>query len=137
LIVADTDVLIDFLADREPSAGRVALELESRTFCTTAVTRFELLAGARDRTAEGLLRRLLDPLSTLPLDRESADRAAAVRRRLESRGEGIGMADSLIAGIVLVNEGLLLTRNRRHFERVDGLKLATLRLEPPPSPNGR
>jgi len=132
LIVADTDVLIDYLADREPSAGRVAVELESRTFCTTALTRFELLAGARDRTAGALIRRLLDSLPTLPLDREAADQAAAVRRRLEGRGEGIGMADSLIAGIVLANDGLLLTRNRPHFERVDGLKLATLRSDPPP-----
>jgi tRNA(fMet)-specific endonuclease VapC len=134
LIVADTDVLIDFLADREPAAGRVALELESRGFCTTAVTRFELLTGARDSTAERLHRRLLDSLTTLSLDGESADRAAAVRRRLESRGEGIGMADSLIAGIVLTNNGLLLTRNRRHFERVEGLNLARLRSDPPQSP---
>jgi tRNA(fMet)-specific endonuclease VapC len=126
MIVADTDVLIDFLADRGPAAGRVALELESRAFGTTAVTRFELLAGAQDRTGESLLRRLLDPLPTLPLDRESADRAAEVRRTLEGRGQGIGMGDSLIAGIVLAHDGILLTRNRRHFERVDGLRLASL-----------
>jgi len=62
MIVADTDVLIDFLAGREPAASRVAIELGTRTFGTTAVTRFELLAGARDRTAENLLRRLLDDL---------------------------------------------------------------------------
>jgi tRNA(fMet)-specific endonuclease VapC len=126
LIIADTDVLIDFLAGREPAASRVALELDARTFGTTAVTRFELLAGARDRTAESLLRRLLDSLTTLPLDRESADHAAGVRRALEHRGQTIGMADSLIAGIVLAHDGILLTRNRKHFERVDTLKLATL-----------
>jgi tRNA(fMet)-specific endonuclease VapC len=59
-------------------------------------------------------------------DRDAADRAAAVRRALEGRGTSIGMADSLIAGIVLANDGMLLTRNRRNFERVEGLKLATL-----------
>lgn len=126
MIVADSDVLIDFLAGREPAASRVAIELETRTFGTTVVTRFELLAGARDQTAEGLLRRLLDPLITLPLDRTAADRAASVRKALDLRGQGIGMADSLIAGIVLARGGMLLTRNRKHFERVEGLKLATL-----------
>jgi tRNA(fMet)-specific endonuclease VapC len=126
VILADSDVFIDFLAGREPGAGRVTIELGSRNFGTTVVTRFEMLAGARDQTAEGLLHRLLDPLTTLPLDRAAADRAAAVRRSLESRGQTIGMADSLIAGIVLVNDGMLLTRNRKHFERVEGLKLATL-----------
>jgi predicted DNA-binding antitoxin AbrB/MazE fold protein len=33
----------------------------------------------------------------------------------------LGMADSLIAGIVMEHSGRLLTRNRRHFERVEGL----------------
>ena len=36
------------------------------------------------------------------------------------------MGDSLIAGIVLAHDGILLTRNRRQFERVDGMKLASL-----------
>jgi len=126
MIVADTDVLIDFLADRAPAAERVAVELETRSFGTTVVTRFELLAGARDRTAEGLVRRLLDSLPVIRLDRESADRAAEVRLLMERRGEGMGMADSLIAGMVLTHDALLLTRNRRQFERVDGLRLASL-----------
>ena len=34
------------------------------------------------------------------------------------------MGDSLIAGIVLSAGGMLLTRNRRHFERIEGLDLA-------------
>jgi predicted nucleic acid-binding protein len=36
------------------------------------------------------------------------------------------MADSLIAGIVVAHSGVLLTRNRRHFERVPGLSLGRL-----------
>jgi predicted nucleic acid-binding protein len=49
-----------------------------------------------------------------------------VRRALENRGDAIGMGDSLIAGIVLQNGGTLLTRNRRHFERVEGLRIVGL-----------
>lgn len=123
MIVADTDVLIDYLAGKEPSAGRVAFELTTTSFATTAVTRFELLAGARTDRQRGLVRILLEAVETLPLDSLAADRAAEVRRELESRGEGLGMADCLIAGIVLAHGGLLLTRNRKHFERVPGLRL--------------
>jgi len=32
----------------------------------------------------------------------------------------------LIAGIVLADRGILLTRNRRHFERVPELSLGTI-----------
>jgi predicted nucleic acid-binding protein len=36
------------------------------------------------------------------------------------------MADSLIAGIALVNNLPLLTRNRKRFENVEGLRLVPL-----------
>jgi len=124
MIVADTDVLIDFLAGAEPMAARVARELERGQMCTTAISRFELLAGARSRRQHVSVNRLLAALPTLPLDEEAADRAAQVRQELEAAGATIGMADSLIAGIVLNRESLLLTRNRRQFERVAGLRLA-------------
>ena len=121
--VADTDVLIDFLAGVEPVASRVAEEV-GKGLATTAVSRFELRAGARSARQEQAVTVLLEALAVLPLDSSSADRAVAVRRKLEKGGIGIGMADSLIAGIALAHGATLLTRNRRHFERVEGLKLA-------------
>ena len=126
MIVADTDVLIDFLQGREPAAARVARELERGRLVTTVVTRFELLAGARSERQRASLQRLLEAVRCLALDPSGADRAAGVRRHLESKGEPIGMADSLIAGIVLEHGATLLTRNRRHFDRVPDLPLGKL-----------
>jgi predicted nucleic acid-binding protein len=126
MMVADTDILIDFLEGRAPAADRVALELERGQLRTTVISRFELLAGAKTGPQQRLVGDLLAALSCLPLDDPAADLAAEVRRRLEREGVGIGMADSLIAGIVLRHDGILLTRNRRHFERVSGLTLGTL-----------
>ncbi|MBI4917124.1 MAG: type II toxin-antitoxin system VapC family toxin [Acidobacteria bacterium] len=126
MIVADTDVLIDFLRDRAPVADRVALELEQGQLATTVINRFELLAGARGERQRERVLALLEGLVTLPLDADAADQAAEVRRRLEADGEPIGMADSLVAGIVIQRRGILLTRNRRHFDRVAGLALSPL-----------
>jgi tRNA(fMet)-specific endonuclease VapC len=126
MIVADTDVLIDFLAGVGAGAYRVELELQRGTLWTTAVSRFELLSGTRTKRQQTVIRDLLAALPTLPLDETAADRAAEVRRELEAKGAAIGMADSLVAGIVLDRDGILLTRNRQHFERVPGLALATL-----------
>jgi tRNA(fMet)-specific endonuclease VapC len=124
VIVADTDVLIDFLAGAEPSASIVARELERGTILTTAITRFELLAGTRDVRHRGAVHDLLAAVPALSLDARAADRAAAVRRDLERIGAPIGMADSLIAGIVLEAGASLLTRNQKHFRRVKSLILA-------------
>ena len=79
VIVADTDVLIDFLAGLNPAADRGALEIEQGRLATTAVSRFELLCGARGERGNRLIRPLLDAMPTLPLDRAAADRAAEVR----------------------------------------------------------
>jgi len=125
--VADTDVLIDFLRGAEPAASRVAEALEAgAALATTTITRFELMAGARGRRQRAAVEALLAALPALPLGTPAADQAAGVRRELESRGEGIGMADSLIAGIVLTHDAQLLTRNRRHFERVPALAVVDL-----------
>ncbi len=126
MTVADTDVLIDFLAGRDPGADRVAAELERGALATTVITRFELLAGARGKRQERPVRELLAALVTLVLDEPAADEAADIRRSLESAGAGIGMGDSLIAGIVRLHRGTLLTRNRHHFDRVGGLDLSVV-----------
>ena len=126
MIVADTDVLIDFLEGRSPAADRVALELDRGQLRTTVISRFELLAGAKTTAQQKLVGELLGALPSLPLDEPAADRAAEIRRGLERDGVGIGMGDSLIAGIVLLHDGVLLTRNRRHFDRVSGLALGRL-----------
>jgi predicted nucleic acid-binding protein len=126
MIIADTDVLIDYLHGKGPVADRIELEVEHGQLKTTSVTRFELLAGARSTRQQEIIERLLLAVPTLPLDAIAADRAAEVRRALESEGRAIGMGDSLIAGIVLAHKGLLLTRNRTHFERVAGLSLGNV-----------
>jgi predicted nucleic acid-binding protein len=126
MIVADSDVLIDFLEGRAPAANRIALELDRGQLRTTVITRFELLAGAKTARQLKHVGELLAALPCLPLDEPAADAAAEIRRTLERDGVGIGMADSLIAGIVVTHHGVLLTRNRRHFERVGGLSLGRL-----------
>lgn len=126
LTVANTDVLIDALAGRGPASDRVDEELESGGLATTTVTAFELLSGAGSDDTCRQVERLLAPLSLLPFDDRAADAAAAARRELEARGDPIGMADYLIAGICLSRSGALLTRNRDHFSRIRDLELSDL-----------
>ncbi len=121
--VADSDLLIDFLTGAEPGASRVAAEVASEGLATTVISRFELWAGARGESQTKRVAALLETLLTLDLDATAADRAGKIRRSLDASGESLAMADCLIAGIVLSYDAELLTRNRRHFARVRGLRL--------------
>jgi tRNA(fMet)-specific endonuclease VapC len=126
MIVADTDVLIDFLRDRKPYADRIRDEILAGGLRTTVISRFELLAGAKTDREMRAVAGLLDAVPDLGLESGAADRAASVRRELERQGLKIGMADCLIAGIVIESGGKLLTKNRKHFERVQGLSLVAI-----------
>ena len=69
MILADTDVLIDFLAGSEPVALRMASYIEQDQLGTTAITAFELLSGARNGNRGDRMRRLVTALPVLALDR--------------------------------------------------------------------
>jgi tRNA(fMet)-specific endonuclease VapC len=129
MIIADTDVLIDAMRGVSPARERIALELRAGTLATTSVTAFELASGARRDAQRRTVEQLLRALSIIPLDAAAARDAAELRRALEAQDAAIGMADCLIAGICRTRAAILLTRNRRHFERVPGLRLGTLALD--------
>ena len=99
-------------------------ELEREALATTTITSYELLAGAGTDKQTNAIRHLLDCVSALPIDAAASDRAAETWRLVESKGERIGMADCLIAGIAIQHGLSLLTRNRHHFTRVPDLVLA-------------
>jgi tRNA(fMet)-specific endonuclease VapC len=123
LILVDTDVLIDYLKGIQPAAERIRSYAALQSLCTSAVSCFELLSGADQGKQGEEVRLLVSTLLVLPLDLESATRAAGVRRDLAARGLPIGMGDSLIAGIALASDLPLFTRNRKHFENVENLSL--------------
>lgn len=110
-LLVDTDVLVDHLrgTHRLPSgAGPLGVSV---------VTRCELFAGRDD--PEGL-RHFLSPMIEYPIDTPVAELAGLTRRRT-----GIATPDALIAATALLHRLPLVTRNRRHFERVDALRVVS------------
>jgi len=126
LILADSDVLIDALRGRELAKARIANELRKTSLGTTTVTVFELLSGAKTPASQKKIQKLFAAMRIFPFDQPAAEAAAEARQRLEAQGTSIGMADYLIAGICLAHSATLLTRNRRHFEKIPGLMVAEL-----------
>lgn len=58
----------------------------------------------------------------VPLDREDARQAAAIRAELAASGSPIGPYDALIAGQARSRDLTLITRNTGEFSRVAGLR---------------
>lgn len=123
MILADTDVLIDYLGGISPVREQIARYIAADQLATTAVNAFELLTGADETKRGRAVQQLAEALPVAVLDHTAARKAAEIQRRLTRAGQSIGMADSLIAGIALACDCPLFTRNRSHFERVAELKL--------------
>ncbi len=125
MIVADTDVLIDYLNDAAGApADRLELELGRNAVATTSVSAYQLWKGAQTRDDRAEVGELLALVRVLPFDARAAEHAGAVYRELAGAGTVIGKADLYIAGVCLAEKLPLLTRNRREFERVRGLRFA-------------
>jgi tRNA(fMet)-specific endonuclease VapC len=103
---------------------RVAFELKTGKLATTVISAFELWIGCQTNKQSQAVEILLSALTILSLTESSAQKSGTVKRELDSEGKTIGMADSLIAGITLENQGVLLTRNKKHFDRVKGLNIS-------------
>lgn len=110
--LVDTDVLIDHLRGARP------FDLpEGASAAYSVITRAELYAGRR--AAEQPIEALLGHMVELGISPAVANRAGAIRRTV-----GIALADALIGATALDSGRILMTRNREHFERIDGLALA-------------
>jgi len=126
MIIADTDVLIDFLRDASPVSDRIEVEIK-HGLATTVISAFELWSGSVGSIKrERAVNILLNALKIISLNEPSAKQAAQLRYELQTQGRTIGMADSLIAGICVENRAILLTRNKKHFRDIPLLVLGAV-----------
>jgi predicted nucleic acid-binding protein len=56
----------------------------------------------------------------LPFERTTAEIFGAIVGELEKRGERISDMDALIGSVALEHSETLITRNRKHFDRIPG-----------------
>jgi tRNA(fMet)-specific endonuclease VapC len=75
--------------------------------------------------ARVLLAELAQTLPVIEFTREDCTHYAAIRHDLESRGQGIGPMDTLLAAQGMRLRATIITRNVREFRRVPGLTVET------------
>ncbi len=66
---------------------------------------------------------IIPSLPILPYGSEAAVNHAGLRAKLEAEGRIIGFVDSQIASIAMTNNLILVTRNLKDFENIEGLQL--------------
>jgi tRNA(fMet)-specific endonuclease VapC len=123
----DTDWVIDHLNHVARVTQRLE-ELAPAGLALSIISLAELYEGvyySRDPVeSEAALQRFLNPeLTILGIDEETCKIFGRERGRLRAAGLIIGDCDLLIGATALRHNLTLLTNNRRHFERIEGLRL--------------
>jgi len=120
----DTNILIAVIRNRAANAKPFLIHHESQ-IATSTITAYELWVGALRApdvaTASMRVERVLSLVQMLDFDLDAAKTAADVRAKLQATGNQIGPYDTLIAGLALSRDLIVVTSNEGEFRRVDGL----------------
>ncbi|MBI2773349.1 MAG: type II toxin-antitoxin system VapC family toxin [Chloroflexi bacterium] len=108
-LLIDTDIFIDHIRRARPIPPTMMGSY-------SIITRSELFSG--DELEEVAVQALLAPHDEVDVGRGIAERAGRLRRT-----SALSLPDALIAATALEHHLDLVTRNKRHFERVPELRL--------------
>lgn len=127
MAVLDTSFLIDFIHN-SPRAVELLGKLEQteRNIFVAAPSIIELWAGVlkgkKTEQKKAGLEAFLASLNVLPLDLESAKRAAEIEAELSIKGTIIETEDIMIAGIGMANNETIVTKDA-HYTRISNLNV--------------
>lgn len=111
-ILIDTDVLIDYLRNREEAV--LFLESSNELMLLSVITIAELYAGTREGSERETLDEFIRAFETVHVDEEIAVTGGLYRREY-GKSHGIGLADALIAASAEATNARVVTLNKRHF----------------------
>lgn len=127
--LVDTDWVIDYMHRVPRVVDRIAV-LTPDGIGMSVVTLGELVDGVQgDRDPEASEREMdafLERVDLIDVDETIARIFGRERRRLRLAGNLIGDMDLLIGATALRHDLTVLTNNRRHFERIEGLAIESV-----------
>jgi predicted nucleic acid-binding protein len=109
--VFDTNILIDYLSGAD--AARTELDRYTDKLISS-ITWMEILIGARNAAEEDVIELFLRDFVVVPISREVARGAVAIRRSRKLR-----FPDAVIWASAQTQSALLVTRNTRDFPKDD------------------
>ena len=126
IVLCDTDWFIDYLAERD-QALHVLGPLIPTGVRISVITLGEvyegIIYGPAPDAAEQRLSGTLRNISVISLDHPTLRIFGEIRGLLRRQGNIIGDNDLLIAATALRHGLTLVTRNRRHFDRIPDLRI--------------
>jgi tRNA(fMet)-specific endonuclease VapC len=128
--LVDTDWAIHYLNDHEGIVLRLRELQRQHSLALSIISLAELYEGVyysrEPEEDEVALQDFLRGVTLLGIDERTCQIFGKERGRLRAAGMIVGDCDLLIGATALRHDLILLTNNRRHFERIAGLRIESL-----------
>jgi len=122
-IMLDASVLIDhFRARNKESTFYTKIIKEYDMLSISVIAKLEVLYGTRPELV-GYWNAVFATMTAIPFTNDMVVKSHEIILDLKRKNLLIDMEDIMIAATALVRTLPLVTLNRKHFERIDGLKL--------------
>ena len=121
----DTD-MVSLLVRKNPLVIKNLIKHEDDEICISVITYAELCFGLKKKGSEKLytdVSAILEKLSIIDFDSSQSELYGKIRLKLEKSGTPIGDMDMLIAAAALSAGAILVSHNRKHFSKIDGIKI--------------
>lgn len=124
MIVVDTNVWIEFLKRPASTVGDRLRDLIKENRATlVGIVLTEVLRGIRNDEQRRLVNHVLDGIPYYETTRKIFARAGEIARELDAAGTPIPTNDALVGAIAIEGGHEIFTLDRRHFERIPGVRL--------------
>lgn len=123
IVLLDTSILIDYYrkTDKNNAVWISLIHLEYK-FAISIITKFEIYSGATKEQI-AFWDSIFENITLLPLDENCIDIAVSVNSELKKTRNQIAVADLFIASTALAHKIPIATLNKKHFNRIGGLKV--------------
>lgn len=123
IILVDTSILIDYYRKTD-KANSVWVDLvrQGYKFAISAVTKYEIYSGATQSQLD-FWDSVLQVVEVISFDEASVDTAIEINKLLKKKRKQIDLADLFIAATAMVHGMPLATLNRKHFDRIETLRI--------------
>lgn len=121
----DTNVIIAFFKGESAISKKVLSTIDQIALSSLVVAELDYGAKASQKASENLIRlyKFIDLVDVIPFDLECSKTFGTIKSRLRFIGKPTGEMDALLAATAMTYNIPLVTRNRKHFENIEGLVL--------------
>ncbi len=122
-MVVDTGIFIEYLRAKIKSKTILQHLPDNTDLYISSVTLYELYMGATNPQKWVDVKTLTDDIPVLPFTKTISEKAAIIYQDLRKKNTIIEFRDIFIAATAMTHGLPVLTKNKKHFTRVSGLKL--------------